>query len=374
MCNDAIRMAIDGKPKSRFSLQELAYPRLKEFGLHSHYFLAACETAFSAYRNKTRKSVPYISKPFLKLDNLSYTLNHLLLRIPVTPRHYIFIQLEGSDYQCSFFDDPGLRRGSITINDHSVCIAWSRMSPVIEPLGYMGVDVNERNVTISATNGCECRFGELGEVVEIKERYRAVRAKVARVTRRDRRIGKGLLNKYGKRERDRTVQRIHNVTKQIVDYAYRNRFGIKMEKLTGIRKLYRRGNGKGASFRGRMNTWVFGEVQRQMNYKAAWLGVPAYYVNPRGTSQNCPECGSRVTSLRDRNLYCPACDKTWDRDDLASKNIMACVVPQARPPGGSSEREACRKEGEGTPLSRGAEADLPGGLVNRQNPLYDQGD
>jgi hypothetical protein len=58
MCNDAIRIAIDEKPKSRFALIKKAYPRLKEYGLHTHYILSAREVAFAAYRNKERRSDP----------------------------------------------------------------------------------------------------------------------------------------------------------------------------------------------------------------------------------------------------------------------------------------------------------------------------
>ncbi len=82
MCNDAIRIALKEKPRSRFKLIEMAYPRLKEYGLHTHYILSACEVAYSVYRNRNRRSDPYVEKAFLKLDNLTYTLNHLLLRIP----------------------------------------------------------------------------------------------------------------------------------------------------------------------------------------------------------------------------------------------------------------------------------------------------
>jgi putative transposase len=192
------------------------------------------------------------------------------------------------------------------------------------------MDLNEKNVTISATNGYFRQFSGFAEVVKIKEKYRDIRAKVGRMTTDDRRIGKRLLTKYGTRERNRTVQRIHRVTKQIVTYAGENQLGIKMEKLTGIRRLYKRGNGQGASFRGRMNSWVFGETQRQTEYKAKWAGVPTLYVSPKGSSPNCPDCGFRVVPRQGRKLYCPRCDRTWDRDDLASKNIMACAVPQAR--------------------------------------------
>jgi len=339
MCNDALRIAVREAPTSRFNLIRLAYEKLKAYGLHTHYILSACEIAYSVYKNKRRKSTPFFKRPFIKLDNQSYQLNHLLLRIPTGPRKFIFIILYDSDYHLSFIDDPRLKRGSVIITPSSVSIAFSKRIDPFEPLGYMGMDTNERNATVSATDGYCNQFLEMGEVVEIKERYREIRASISRMTGNDRRISKELLSKYGKRERNRSVTRVHRVTKRITCHAKEHQFGIKMEKLTGITKLYRKGNGQGKPFRGRMNTWVFGMLQRQVTYKAEWDGIPTYFVNPRGTSRNCPDCGTRVVRLAGRKLYCQKCDKEWDRDILASKNIMACAVPQVRPAKRSCEGE-----------------------------------
>ena len=354
MCNHAVKIALQGKPTNRFKLVMLAYERLKEYGLHTHYILSACEIAFSVYRNKKRKSNPRICRPFLKLDNQTYQLNHLLLRIPTTPRNFVFLALQGSDYHLSFVDDASLKRGSVTITERSVNIAFSREVELFNPLGYVGMDVNERNATASATDGWHHKFDELGEVVELKERYREIRANIARETRGDRRTAKKLLAKYGRRESDRTTSRLHKVSSEIVDYARDHRLGIKIEKLKGIRKLYRKGNGQSRSYRGRMNTWVFGETQRQIDYKAKWVGTPTHFVNPRGTSSNCL-CGSRVVPRADRKLYCPKCDIIWDRDDLASKRIMACAVPQARLCKGSYEGE--RGDDGSNPPSRWGEVE-----------------
>ncbi len=355
MINDAIRIAVKEKPRNRFSLIELAYPRLKEYRLHSHYILSACEIAYSVYTNKSRKSIPYVRRAFLKLDNQSYQLNHLLLRIPTAPGNYIFLTLHASPYHLSYVDNPDLKRGSVTITERAVSVSFSRMVPMAEPHGYVGVDVNEKNVTISSTGGYSKSFTELKEVVEIKERYRELRAKIGKVTRQDSRINKQLYAKYGVRERNRTLQRIHRITKEIVECAQANQNGIKMEKLTGIGRLYRRGNGKGTSFRGRMNGWVFHQIQGQIEYKARWDGVVNLYVNPRGTSSYCPECGSHVVRLAERKLYCALCDKTWDRDALASKNIMAVAVPAARQSRGSCEGE---RDGGSNPRSRWTEVKL----------------
>jgi putative transposase len=339
MCNDAVRVALQERPKNRFKLVELAYAKLKRYGLHTHYILSACEVAYSVCRNRNRKSSPYIRRAFLKLDNQSYLLSHLILRIPTKPRTFVFLTLRGSEHHLSYVDDPTLKRGSITITATSVAIAFSKKAEFFEPMGNIGVDINERNVTTSATDGWNRRFDELGEIADIKQRYNDIRARISQKTRGDRRVGKALLSKFGKRERCRTGSRLHKVSSQVVGYASSHRLGIKLEKLKGIGRLYRRGNGQGRLYRGRMNSWVFGETQRQIDYKSRWDGVPIWYVNPRGTSRNCPDCGSRVTSLADRKLYCLKCDRIWDRDDLASKNIMACVVPQARPSKGSDDGE-----------------------------------
>jgi putative transposase len=367
MCNDAIRIALqyeDGhrqKVKNRFELIRLAYPRLKTYGLHTHYILSACEIAFSAYRNKTRKKSPYIRKAFIKIDGQSYSLNHLILRIPSKPKHFIYLTLNASDYHLSLLDDKNLKRSSITITLDNVSIALRKEAVEQKSRGYMGLDVNERNITWSDSNGNTKRI-DTSEVAEIKARYREIRAKISERTYRDARVCRKLLIKFSSREKQRTVQAINRISRDIVNHARTQQFGITMERLKGIRRLYRRGNGQGLGYRGRMNSWMFHEFQRQIEYKARWEGIPVSYVSPRGTSSKCPNCDSPLFELAGRKLGCPSCMQFGDRDEIASKNIlkMACAVPQARPSTCSSDEEPLRQEKEGNPLSRRMEVDLIG--------------
>jgi hypothetical protein len=74
MCNDAVRIAPKARPRSRFALIKLAYPRPKEYGLHTHYILSACEVVYSVFKNPRRRSKPYIRRPFLTLDSPTYAL------------------------------------------------------------------------------------------------------------------------------------------------------------------------------------------------------------------------------------------------------------------------------------------------------------
>ena len=106
-------------------------------------------------------------------------------------------------------------------------------------------------------------------------------------------------------------------------HAKEKKFGVVMENLTGIRKLYGKGNGQGRMYRGRMNSWSYAELQRQIEYKARWEGIPVIYVNPSGTSVKCSICGSRMKPEENRTLKCRSCGFTVDRDVNAARNILA---------------------------------------------------
>jgi putative transposase len=244
MCNDAIRIALEEKPRSRFRLIGLAYPRLKEYGLHTKYILSACEVAFSVFKNPRRRSDPYFRRRFIKLGSEAYTLNHLILRIPTRPRHFIFLTLRAANYHLSFVDDPGLKRGSITLTDSMLAIAFSKETAEIEARGRIGIDVNERNVTWADSTGAVGKE-DTSVVVELKERYKAIRAKISQRTSKDRRIQKGLLSRYGKREKDRTNQAIHRVTRRIVDHAKMNGQAIVMERLRASGSYIAKGTARG---------------------------------------------------------------------------------------------------------------------------------
>src|SRR2546430_16768447 len=99
----------------------------------------------------------------------------------------------------------------------------------------------------------------------IKTDYRIVKSQFKR---NDSRIRTRIYGKYGEKQRNRVQPLLHNVSKRIVDEAKTSRYGIVMERLTGMRRLYRRGNGQSRSYRARMNSWSYGELQRQIEDKA----------------------------------------------------------------------------------------------------------
>ena len=124
---------------------------------------------------------------------------------------------------------------------------------------------------------------------------------------------------------------LHKTSKQLVSTNQR----IITENLTGIRKLYRKGNGQGKNYRAKLNGWSYYELQRQIEYKSLFNGIPVIHVNPRGTSSKCSRCEGKILE-ENRMIRCPQCDLHIDRDVNAARNILARGVKFA-PDGGTSE-------------------------------------
>ncbi|MGC8562417.1 MAG: RNA-guided endonuclease InsQ/TnpB family protein, partial [Thermoplasmata archaeon] len=94
---------------------------------------------------------------------------------------------------------------------------------------------NLRNVTVG--NETHHEIYDLSDVVKIKHRYRS---KKSNFRRQDRRIRKKIMSKYGKRERNRVKQVIHQTSKTIVSDALKNREAIVLENVKGMRDIARK--------------------------------------------------------------------------------------------------------------------------------------
>jgi hypothetical protein len=172
MCNTGIRIAIAEDATSKFDLISKAYHKLKEYDVHTHYILTACEVAFPIYRRwrdnaplkakeiltlpyfrkkgilnelvRARVRLPFVKTPFLKLDSLTYKLDYLLVRIPTRAHSYLFLTLDGSLYHRIFLADKSLNRGSMTITRYGVFVTFKKQAGEFEVAGHLGIDLNEK--------------------------------------------------------------------------------------------------------------------------------------------------------------------------------------------------------------------------------------
>ena len=241
------------------------------------------------------------------------------MRIPVSRGKRFSIPL--TNHTIEVISQPGIEVRSFTLTQNRLSLCIARDTPMIECASTIGVDRNLRNLTVG--NDQETRHYDLSKCVRIAKTTMRI---VASFTRDDDRMRTGIASKYGERRRARTGHLLHTATKTIVAVAVQRREAIVLENIEGIRSLYRKGNGQGRKYRGRMNGWSFGEAQQQIEYKARWIGLPVIRLSrreTRGSSVSCPRCGERLQSDKQlvRKLWCGKCRVVMDRDMVAAVNL-----------------------------------------------------
>jgi putative transposase len=318
MVNVCVAVGIEENVSSLKTLSMKSYHRLSRDML-SYYRLCAISKTTVILHNyrKAKKKNPRTRFPNARKLMLAtcygFKIQNGLLRLPVRPRCYVYVKLNSHTLQVL----SGLSVRSVTLTPDSLSLTYSKETVEIEPEGYVGIDRNLDNVTSASTDGTVKTF-DLSLATRIKTDYRIVKSKFKR---NDARIRTRIFSKCGERQRNRVQPLLHNVSKRIVEDAKTKRYGIVMEKLTGIRRLYQKGNGQSRNYRARMNSWSYGELQRQIEYKARWEGVKVIYVPARNTSKKCSICGYKTLESTQRRLWCPHCGTILDRDENAARNL-----------------------------------------------------
>jgi len=326
MTNICIQVGLQHDASTLKRLSLLSYHELQAFHVPSYYKLCAISKAagiLAARKKSIRRGyptkIPYLKKLLLS-SCYGFKIKDTGLLIPIGRKRFEQVRLV--PHTLAVLSQPMLRVNSFTLTERSLSLSVSKeVEEMKELASTVGVDRNLRNVTIG--NEKAIAQYNLGKAVEIAETTRSI---TRSFKRNDARIRKHITAKYGTRRKNRIQQLLHHVSKEAVESALQNRHGIVFENIRGIRHLYRRGNWQSRGYRGRMNWWPFSEVKRQIEYKAAWTGVPVVTLtrsDTRGTSVTCFQCGERLLENRElkRKLWCQKCRELFDRDVVAAVNI-----------------------------------------------------
>ena len=326
MVNDCIGIGIANNITSLKALSLKAYHKLEYYKVPSYYKLCAISRAsgiLASRKKSMRRGVPTKS-PYAVKQHLTSCYGFKLegnsiLRVATGNREFLKIPLNRHTQEV--LSDPALRVRSFTLTASVLSICISKEVQEVECTGTAGVDRNLRNITYG--NDSNIKQYDISKCPKIAKMTKEV---IASFKRKDVRIRKKIASKYGVRRHNKINQILHRVTKDIVEIAFGNGEAIVLEDITGIRRLYRKGNSQGRRYRGLMNSWPFGEIQKQIEYKSRWIGVPIIRLSKgetRGTSTVCPRCGERLQFGQNgsRQLWRPSC-KVWeDRDVVAAKNL-----------------------------------------------------
>ncbi|HEX9340231.1 MAG TPA: transposase [Thermoplasmata archaeon] len=334
LVNESIRIALRDDIRSRARLTRAAYTDLSaRHAVYKQYIPSAFEVALSVLnahrrrlRRKNRSSVPYMRRLMLKAENQSYWLDRETgrLRIPIRGTEGVQLHLSLSEWHRSMLSDPSWSLGSLTVVPGKIIVVLRKEAPKpYEPRGAIALDTNEDSldgVHVSGDSAGLVRVSFDG-VRRIQETHFRRRRRLARKKSQDRRVQRILLDREGRRERNRVRQRLHRVSKRLVGSAMSRRAAIVLENLT----LHGAG-GRSHRMNRRLSAWPRSEIHRQIEYKAALAGVPIIKVNPQWTSKTCPVCGARRRDRVGQDFVCEMCDWEMDRQINAGMNILKTAL------------------------------------------------
>ena len=306
------------------------YQTLKDIELPSCYRVASITRACAVVqsRKKTERRGAKVThrgplRPTVCIISGFFVTMKGRLFVPLRRDRYFDVQL--NRHTLALLAGKEVRSLAITPGSLSFCYSED-LEPAAVKRVY-GVDRNEKNITFGDRDKVT-RVG-MAKVVKIRQTTREI---ISSFKRNDVRIRRKLARKYWKRANHRTDQVLHAATNYIINSAAKNNAALAVEDLTDIRKMYRRGNGQGADYRFRLNSWPHWRAKQMLEYKAAWKGVtvvPLTKSETYGSSSRCSACGERLRNPvkgdveHQRMLWCQACEVWVDRDVNAALNLSA---------------------------------------------------
>jgi IS605 OrfB family transposase len=313
--NYASQIAFGQKVFSQFSLHKLVYLTLRErFGLSAQMAVRAIANVSQSYKGDKKVTHSFDKHSAMAYDRriLSWKGLDRVSILTLSGRQIVPIRIGA--YQAARLDRK-VRETDLILRDGVFYLAVVVDAPEPEPddpTGFLGVDLGIKNIAADSDGKVYS-----GAVVNgLRKRHAKLRAKLqAKCTKAATR-----LLKRRSRKESRFASNVNQcISKSVVARAKDTGRGIALEDLTGIRDRTTVAKGQ----RRQHHSWAFDQLRRFIEYKAKLAGVVVALVDPRYTSQTCPECGfvSRSNRPSQSVFSCVSCGYSAFADTVAATNI-----------------------------------------------------
>ncbi|WP_106400023.1 RNA-guided endonuclease InsQ/TnpB family protein [Actinocorallia populi] len=335
--NHASRRAFETGVTGKQSLQRLVYAEVKAMGLSAQPALHAIRKTAGAYAtlkanlkagnygregSKRRKAAE--SKPIRFRKEAAQPFDDRCLSWQMDARTVsiwtVCGRVRGIGFQCSLSQLKMLtehRRGESDLvfrggNWYLYATCEVPEPELGDPVGFLGVDLGIVNIA-TTSDGHRYAGKHLNQV---RHRYRRLRQ---RLQKKGTKSAKRLLRKLSGREARFAADTNHRIAKRLVTEAQRTCRGIALEDLGGIRDRVRLRKPQRVT----LHSWSFAQLGGFVSYKAALVGVPVVFVDPRHTSQECSRCHhiSRGNRPDQSTFLCTSCGFAEHADVNAGRTI-----------------------------------------------------
>ena len=175
----------------------------------------------------------------------------------------------------------------------------------------IGVDLNVKHNLASVGNPKTREISYLGkDFIYKRVKYKAIRQRWQKQGRENK------IKQMNNKEQRVMRNLNHQLSREIIDIAKKEKSKIVIEDLKGIRQTARTNK----SFRWFLHSWAFYQLRMFLEYKTKLEGLEVVAVDPKYTSQNCSSCGER-TKCNGKRYVCSHCGLKIHRDENASYNI-----------------------------------------------------
>jgi len=316
------------------------YTKTNLTGYASVIAMRSALTIYRSWKKNRRKEIQKVKSKFIQLQpGYNCKLIKSKIRITFEKRKYIWLELKVAKYQKMFLnliEKKKLKLGQIMVGEDFVVLTVKKEYVPYRYQGILALDINEKSISgmIFKKGKLNPVEWDLSKTYELNQRHFGYRRRLQMKYPNRFMLWKKLSNNKNYRNRIRWC--LDNVSKQIVDFAEKERLTIVMEDLKNIKKGINKRKLKknkysnkkqmmrtnSLSLLGRLNRANFRRVQFMIDYKSKWNNVPVVYVNPKNTSRACSRCGYVNGSLKGKRvLECENCGLKIDRDLNAAINI-----------------------------------------------------
>lgn len=327
MAKTALQEILNAEKFTKVERKQLRDTLLENWNYAAHYVDSAINQMLGlvkSYKRKLKKGKkarePKLKKKFVYVKSTLFRLKGTTLEITIIPRgYYLVIDLAEYHYLHPLLEEVKegkVKLGGLFLFPDKLVLNFVKTVEYFEPRDWMSVDINLTNVTVLA--GLTVYRFDTRELYHIHRVYEVKRQKIQKISAWNRRLSTELLEKYSGRERNRARDFLHKLSNKIVEIAREKQVGIILEDLNGIKERVLNGS---KSLNRKLSKWNSRELQRLIEYKAKWFGVPVVYINPRNSSRVCPACGGRLIPQEGRLMKCLKCGLVEDRDFVAVLNL-----------------------------------------------------
>ncbi|MCL5874184.1 MAG: transposase [Candidatus Thermoplasmatota archaeon] len=282
-----------------------------------HHINPVCRSSIAILRsfrkNMRGKAFPEVRKLSMRLDSELVKIVGDKLRITIQPGEYEFIPINTRNKK--YREYSKYRISELLITDRIVSLSFSIKVDKEISSETVGMDINFKNITGTVMHGSNIT-GVIdiptNNIVNIQNDFSRRRRRIQKHIRNPQKRKKKLKQTRG-RQQNRVKDAMHKLSSSLIKEHPGSSFIL--EDLRNIRKTAKPQSKK---IRTHLNRWPYNQFQIMMEYKSKNRTI---YVNPEGTSSECPVCGGKVKHPAWKMSRCENCGRDYDRDRLASLAI-----------------------------------------------------